>query len=51
VGFDWFECFLLFVVVGARNELRSTLFTLILTFLKLNTQFICGFGCTLLTPT
>jgi hypothetical protein len=24
-GFGWFECFLLFVVVGARNKLRSTL--------------------------
>jgi hypothetical protein len=34
VGFGWFECFLLFVVVGARNELRSTLLTLILTSLN-----------------
>jgi hypothetical protein len=50
VGFGWFECFLLFVVVGGRNELRSTLLTLILTSLKLNTQFVCGFGCTLLDP-
>jgi hypothetical protein len=32
VGFGWFECFLLFVVVGARNERISTLLTLILTF-------------------
>jgi hypothetical protein len=31
------ECFLLFVVVGARNELRSTLLTLILISLKMNT--------------
>jgi hypothetical protein len=36
VGFGWFECFLLFVVVGARNELRSTLLTLILTSFKPN---------------
>jgi hypothetical protein len=48
VGFGWFECFLLFVVVGARNKLGSTLLTLFLTSLKPNTQFICGFGCTLL---
>jgi hypothetical protein len=51
VGFGWFESFLLFVVVGARNELRSTLLTLILTSLKPNTLFVCGFGCTLLIPT
>jgi hypothetical protein len=51
VGFGWFECFLLFVVVGARNELRSTLLTLILTSLIANTKFVCGFGCTLLNPT
>jgi hypothetical protein len=38
VGFDWFECFLFFMVVGARNKLRSTLLTVILTSLKLNTQ-------------
>jgi hypothetical protein len=31
-----------------RDGLRSTLHTLILTPLKINTQFICGFGCTLL---
>jgi hypothetical protein len=48
VGFGWFDCFLLFVVVGARNKLRSTLLTLFLTSLKSNTQFVCGFGCTLL---
>jgi hypothetical protein len=48
VGFGWFECFLLFVVVGARNELRSTLLTLILISLKPNTQFVCGLACTIL---
>jgi hypothetical protein len=48
VGFSWFECFLFFVIVGARNKLRSTLLTLFLTSLKPNTQFVCGFGCTLL---
>jgi hypothetical protein len=47
VSFGGFECFLLFVVVGARNKLRSTLLTLVLTSLKANTQFICGLGCTL----
>jgi hypothetical protein len=51
VGFGWFECFLLFVVVGARNDLRSTLLTLILTSLKPNIQFVCGYVCTLLNPT
>jgi hypothetical protein len=29
VGFGWFECFLLFVVVEARNKLGSTLLTLL----------------------
>jgi hypothetical protein len=47
-GFDWF---LLLVGGGARNELGSTLLTLILTPLKTNTQFVCRFGCTLLNPT
>jgi hypothetical protein len=47
VSFDGFECFLLFVLVIARNKLRSTLITLVLTSLKVNTQFICGLGCTL----
>jgi hypothetical protein len=47
VSFGGFECFLLFVLVGARNKLRSTLLTLILTSLKANTQFVCGLGCTL----
>jgi hypothetical protein len=37
VSFDEFECFLLFVVVGASNKLRSTLLTLVLTSLKTNT--------------
>jgi uncharacterized protein YhdP len=36
------------MVVGARNKLRSTLLTFFLTSLKPNTQFVCGFGCTLL---
>jgi hypothetical protein len=44
-GFDY--CFL-FVVGGARNKLRSTFLTLILTPFKSNTQSVCGFGCTLL---
>jgi hypothetical protein len=51
VGFGGFDCFLLLVVGGARNEFRSTLLTFILTPLKTNTQFVCGFGCTLLNPT
>jgi hypothetical protein len=50
MGFGWFECFLFFMVAGARNKLRSTLLTLFLTSLKANTQSICGFGCTLLNP-
>jgi hypothetical protein len=51
VGFGGFDYFLLLVVCGARNELGSTLLTLILTPLKAITQFVCGFGCTLLNPT
>jgi hypothetical protein len=51
VSFGWFECFLLFVIVGARNKLRSTLLTLFLISLKSNTQFVCGFGCNLLNLT
>jgi hypothetical protein len=47
VSFGGLECFLRFVVVGARNKLGSTLLTLILTSLKTNTQFVCGLGCTL----
>jgi hypothetical protein len=51
VDFGGFDCFLLLVVGGARNEAGSTLLTLILTPLKTNTQFVYGFGCTLLNPT
>jgi hypothetical protein len=47
VNFDGFECFLLFVLDGARNKLESTLLTLVLTSLKANTEFVCGLGCTL----
>jgi hypothetical protein len=50
MGFGWFECFLFFIVAGARNKLRSTLLTFLLTSLKPNTQSICGLGCTLLNP-
>jgi hypothetical protein len=50
MGFGWFECFLFFMVAGARNKLRSTLLTLFLTSLKANTQSVCGFGCTLYNP-
>jgi hypothetical protein len=46
----WILLFHLLVVGGARNKLESTLLTLILTPLKINTQFIYGFGCTLLNP-
>jgi hypothetical protein len=48
VSFDGFDYFLLLVVGEAGNELGSTLLTLIMTPLKSNTQFLCGFGCTLL---
>jgi hypothetical protein len=48
MGFGWFECFLFFMVAGARNKLRSTLLILFLTSLKPNHQSVCGFGCTLL---
>jgi hypothetical protein len=47
VSFVGFDCFLLVIVVGARNKLGSTLLTLVLTSLKPNTQFICGLGYTL----
>jgi hypothetical protein len=46
--FGWFECFLFFMVTGARNKLMSTLLTFLLTSLKPNTQSVCGLGCTLL---
>jgi hypothetical protein len=42
VSFGGFDGFLLLVVVGGRNKLENTLFTLILTSLKPNTQFLCG---------
>jgi hypothetical protein len=51
VSFGGFDCCFLFVVGGARNNLGSTLLTLILTPLKPNTQFVCGLGCTLLNLT
>jgi hypothetical protein len=51
VSFGGFDCFLLLVVGGAGNGLESTLLTLILTPIKPNTKFVCGFGCTLLNPT
>jgi hypothetical protein len=38
VSFGGFECFLLFVVVEARNKLGSTLLILVLTSLKINTN-------------
>jgi hypothetical protein len=50
VSFVGFDCCFLFVVGGARNELGSTLLTLIHTPLKANTQSVCGFDCTLLNP-
>jgi hypothetical protein len=50
MGFGLFECFLFFMVAGARNKLRSTLHTFLLTSLKPNTQSVCGLGCTLLSP-
>jgi hypothetical protein len=51
VSFGGFDCCFLFVVCRAGNELGSTLLTLILTPLKTNTQYICGFCCTLLNLT
>jgi hypothetical protein len=50
-GFGWFECFLFFMVVGARNKFRSTPLTLVPTYLKTNTQFVCRFCGTLLNST
>jgi hypothetical protein len=47
VSFCGFDCFLLLVVVGARNKFESTLLTLVLTSLKSNIQFICRFSYTL----
>jgi hypothetical protein len=37
MSFGGFECFLLFVVVGASNKLGSALLTRVLTSLKTNT--------------
>jgi hypothetical protein len=51
VSFDGFDCFILLMVGGAKNELGSTLLTLILTPLKTSTQLVCGFGYTILNPT
>jgi hypothetical protein len=48
VSFGGFDCFLFFMVAGARNKLGSTLLTLLLISLKPNTQSVCGLGCTLL---
>jgi hypothetical protein len=50
VSFSGFDCCFLFMVGGAKNELMNTFLTLILTPLKVDTQFVCGFGCTLLNP-
>jgi hypothetical protein len=51
VSFGEFDCCFLFVIVGARNEVGSTLLTVILKHLKTNTQFVCGLDCTLLNLT
>jgi hypothetical protein len=51
LSFGGFDCFLLLVVGGAGNELGNALLTLVLTPLKVNTQSVCGFSCTLLNPT
>jgi hypothetical protein len=48
MSFGEFDYCFLFVVGGARNELMNTFLALVLTPLKANTQFVCGFGCTLL---
>jgi hypothetical protein len=51
VSFGGFDYFLLLVIIGARDELKTTLHTLALTLLKTNTQIIYGLGCTLLNTT
>jgi hypothetical protein len=51
VTFGGFDGFLLLMVVGARNTLESTHPILVITSLKPNTQFVCGFDCTLLNLT
>jgi hypothetical protein len=48
VRFGGFDCYFLLMVGRARNELMNTFHTLVLTPLKVNTQFVCGFGCTIL---
>jgi hypothetical protein len=50
VSFGVFDYFLLFVVVECRNKLGSSLLTLVLTPLKANARFVCGFGCTPVIP-
>jgi hypothetical protein len=47
VSFGGFECFLLFVVVGARNKFGRILLTIVITSLKANTQFVRGLDHTL----
>jgi hypothetical protein len=44
VSFGGFDCCFLFVVGGARNKLMNIFLTLVLTPLKTNIQFVCGFG-------
>jgi hypothetical protein len=51
VSFGGFDYFLILVIVGARDELRSTLHTLVHAPLKTNTQPVCGLGCTLINMT
>jgi hypothetical protein len=51
VSFGGFDYFLFFMVVGGWNKLESSFFTLVITPLKANTQFVCEFCCTLLDPT
>jgi hypothetical protein len=51
VSLGGFDCCFFFVIGGPGNELKNTLLALILTPLKTNTQFVCRFGCTLLSPT
>jgi hypothetical protein len=49
-SFGGFDGFLRFVVVGGRNKPRITLLILVLTSLKANTQFVCGYGCSSIHP-
>jgi hypothetical protein len=48
VSFGGFDGFLFLVVVGARNKVRNSLPTFVLTPLKAKTQSVCGFDDTLL---